>query len=356
MAGTSAAARVPGEERLFSLVLALVASPQGLTKHDLLSSVYGYADTYRSAASPASLERKFERDKEELRTLGLPLETLDSPLEPGNNQLTRYRISKDQLQVPRGVRFTGWELMILRLAAGAWREGSLSAESRRALIKLESLGAPLDVRFLGVAPKVGMTEPQAEALQRAIRDAVQVTFAYQRPDQSDAVQRKVAPLRLHRAEGRWHLISWDLEREAIRVFLLSRMVGRVTLTTEPVAPHLFELADDAVGQLLQRTEQLRVSLAVRRGSTAESRLLPRARTAKSEAREAAQVSPGDWATLNIGTLDTHTLAGELAGYGADVVVLSPSSLREELVAVLTEVSVAHSLVGHGTGAGEMHHE
>ena len=105
-------ARVSGEKRVFSLLLALVASPHGATKRELLSTVYGYAERYRSGTSISALERQFERDKEQLRTLGIPLETLDSPLEPGNTQLTRYRIPKDRLEVPANVRFTDRELML----------------------------------------------------------------------------------------------------------------------------------------------------------------------------------------------------------------------------------------------------
>ena len=42
--------RIPGEQRLFSLLLALIATPQGATKRELLSSVYGYADRYAREA------------------------------------------------------------------------------------------------------------------------------------------------------------------------------------------------------------------------------------------------------------------------------------------------------------------
>ena len=88
---------------MFSLVLALVASPQGLTKRDLLSTVYGYADRYAHGEVDVALERQFERDKDQLRELGIPIETIDSPLESGNNKLTRYRISRLVMQMPIGV-------------------------------------------------------------------------------------------------------------------------------------------------------------------------------------------------------------------------------------------------------------
>lgn len=207
---------------MFSLILALVASPNGATKRDLLSSVYGYAERFERGVTDPALERQFERDKEQLRTLGVPIETIDAPLESGNTQLTRYRIAKERLQMPDEVRFDAEELMLMRAAGLAWSEGSLSAEARRAAMKLEALGAALNVEQLGFAPRIALHEPAAPALQAAIDGGHIVRFAYQLPSRTSAMERRVAPLHLHRADGRWHLIAWDFDREAERIFLLSK--------------------------------------------------------------------------------------------------------------------------------------
>ncbi|MEB4616313.1 helix-turn-helix transcriptional regulator, partial [Leucobacter sp. M11] len=168
---------VPGEQRVFSVILALVAAPQGLTKRELLSSVYGYAERF-ATADPASLERQFERDKDTLRELGVPLEVLESPDAVGNNQLLRYRIAKDRLQLPEGIAFSADEVTLLKLASLAWQEGSLSDQSRRATMKLEALGAALDPRHLGVAPRIGSPEPVAQRLHQAIQARRTVRFGY----------------------------------------------------------------------------------------------------------------------------------------------------------------------------------
>ena len=133
---SSKPARVPVEERLFSLVLALLATDVGLMKNEILSTVHGYSQRYTAGGSNANLERQFERDKEDIRELGVPLETIDSPSDPGNNQLKRYRIPRGRYELPEDITFTPEESTLLTLAARVWREGSLSAESRRALIKL----------------------------------------------------------------------------------------------------------------------------------------------------------------------------------------------------------------------------
>ena len=72
----SSAAKVPVEERLFSLVLALLATENGLTKNEILSTVQGYRQSFDRSGDNANLERKFERDKDDIRELGVPLETV----------------------------------------------------------------------------------------------------------------------------------------------------------------------------------------------------------------------------------------------------------------------------------------
>ena len=331
---------VPSEQRVFSLVLALVVSPEGLTKRDLLSTVYGYADRFVSGEPSAALDRQFERDKDQLRALGIQIETLDSPLEPGNNQLTRYRISKERLQFPRGLRFNERELILLRLAALAWREGSLSAESRRAAMKLEALGAGLDLRALGVAPSLGTAEAAAGPLQRAIDEGRVARFGYTLPGRHDPLERVVAPLRLHRLDGRWHLIAWDLERDAPRVFLLSRIGGTIRTGAERFEAGLRDRADAALQELEALHESRRAVLRARRGTVAEARLAARADRCERIP------GPADEVELELGVTDWHILADELVGYGAEVAVVSPAELRELVIAGLAEVIENHSGGAH----------
>ena len=114
--------RIPVEDRLFSLVLALLATEAGLLKSEILSSVRGYAERYDDSGQNANLERQFERDKDDIRELGIPLETVESPDRPGDNQALRYRIPKGQYDLPDAVRFTPDELTLLgRRRAGGLR-------------------------------------------------------------------------------------------------------------------------------------------------------------------------------------------------------------------------------------------
>lgn len=337
---SSSVGRVPSEERVFSLVLALVASPQGLTKSDLLSSVYGYAQRYDTSRPDPAIERQFERDKAQVRQLGIPIETIDAPLEPGNNQLTRYRISKQRLQLPEEVRFTAEELMLLRLASLAWSDGSMGEQSRWATMKLTSLGVHLDVRHLGIAPRIGILEPAAPALQSAIDETRVVRFDYQLVGRSSPLERRLAPLRLHRAEGRWHLIAYDLEREAYRIFLLSRVASAVRIERATFDSSLFEGVDAELTRLLQRGEWQRATVSVGRGSAAEARLEPRGVSSRPDG------VIEDSTLLEFGTLDLSALAAELAGYGEEVQVLAPYSLRADVAKILELVHSQHTDAEH----------
>lgn len=336
MAAGSARA-VPGEQRVFSLILALVAAPQGATKRTLLSSVYGYAERFASGGDPASLERQFERDKDTLRELGVPLEVIDSPEEPGNNQLARYRIAKERLQHPEAMRYSPEELSVLRLAALSWREGSLSAEAQRATMKLAAHGAAVDVRHLGVAPRIGSPDPAAQQLHAAIAAGRPVRFLYRMPGREAALSRFVAPLALHRADGRWHLIAWDLDRSGERVFLLARIEGPVAAQRGSIDPGLRELLPAAIARLESLAERQRALVRVAPGSEAEARLRPRSAPA---AGAESRAEGGD--LLSVGYLDEALLAEELAGYGADAQVYEPAALRAGTIAALRRIRDAHA--------------
>lgn len=347
-----ARSKVPSEERVFSLVLALVASATGLTKHELLSSVYGYSDRYRDDTQRASLERQFERDKEQLRVLGIPVETVDSPGEPGNNQLSRYRISKAELQVPPGLEFSDRELMMLRMAVLAWREGSLTDEARRAAMKLESLGAGRDPLTLGVSAGFGTSEPSAPALLAAIEAGQVAEFGYQLPQREVPLGRRVYPLQLRRFEGRWHLIAYDLDRDATRVFLLARISGQVAVRDpkleEPEKPaDASQLVAAAVAELEDIQRDPRVLLRVLPRSRADARFTPGAE---------ASASADGARLLRFGTVDLHELAALIAGYGVDAVVVEPPVLRDAVIALLRRVDEHHggqraagNDVGNGAG-------
>jgi proteasome accessory factor B len=323
--------RIPVEDRLFSLVLALLATETGLLKSEILSTVRGYAERYDDRGRNANLERQFERDKDEIRDLGIPLETIESPDRPGDNQALRYRIPKGDYDLPVDVRFTPDELALLGLAAEVWREASLSADSQRALTKLRSLGIEPREPVIGYAPRLRVRDAAFEPIRQALDKRQRVRFRYLKPGEREPRLRTVEPYAVVLHEGRWHLHGRDADADAPRTFLLSRIVGDVhTLAGKPFDPPSADVQDRVLADLRALRQANAADLAVSAGSDAEVRLGKRAVQTDEDA-----------GVIRLHYTDAAVFADELASYGPEVRVLSPASLRDAVRERLAAVAVAH---------------
>ena len=99
-------------ERLINLTIALLATKRYLTKSEIFRTIEGYDGT------PESKERMFERDKDDLRTLGIEIEV--GGLDPLFDDEAGYRIRPDSYALNLG-EVTGSEIALLSLAAESWR-------------------------------------------------------------------------------------------------------------------------------------------------------------------------------------------------------------------------------------------
>ncbi|MEO6117303.1 MAG: WYL domain-containing protein [Pseudolysinimonas sp.] len=343
---SSAASRVPVEERLFSLVLALLATESGLTKNEILSTVQGYRQKFRAGGGDnANLERQFERDKDDIRDLGVPLETIDSPGDAGNNQTLRYRIPRGAYELPADISFSADETTLLNLAAMVWREGSLSGESRRALLKLRSLGVAADEPMLGYAPRVRLRDAAFEPLSAALEKHLIVRFLYLKPGENQASEREVIPLALVQYQGRWHLsaeevtTSADESEGARKTYLLRRIVGPIQLG-KPAPARLGDHAAAALAGLDEVWERGVAEIEVTCESDASTRLSNRRGTERLNPVSGGAV-PGAEARLLLHFVDLNILADELAGFGPEVLVVNPPELRDAVLARLERTARDH---------------
>ncbi|WP_290105832.1 helix-turn-helix transcriptional regulator [Microbacterium oryzae] len=320
------AERIPAEERLMNLVVALVATEIGLTKQQILDSVSGYRQ--RAGARSDALDKMFERDKDELRALGVPLETIPSSTDPNDLREARYRIPKSEYLLPEDIAFTPSELAVLSLAGDVWSTGSLSADARSGLRKIRALGIDVDEPILGFAPRLTAQDPAFAPLQAAIEASRVVTFDYLKPGEDRAKRRTLAPLALVEYEGRWHVYGRDLGVSADRTFLLSRVTGEVVAERETFDPADREGAGDrALAGLEALAARQRALVEVTPGSEGALRLLRRA----TPARQGYLVS----------YVDRHIFADELASYGPEVRVVEPSELRDAVVERLRAAAAVH---------------
>ncbi len=308
----------PPEERLVNLVVALMATDQGLTKDTILSSVAGYREQGVAGASKDALEKMFERDKESLRGLGVPIETIGDWADPDDLREARYRVPTAEYALPEDIVFTPAELALLNLAGGVWSESSMSDDARSGLRKIRALGIAVDEPIIGYSPRISMRDPAFPVLHQAIEQARVVTFPYLKPGEERPRTRRIQPLALVEYEARWHVFGIDLDAAADRTFLLSRVVGPVTVTRSAFDPVLREGAGERALRGLEDVAAGNSSLLeVNPGTEAALRLTRRATSAEQGIR--------------VPYVDIHIFADELASYGPEVRVVEPTALRDQVI-------------------------
>lgn len=313
--------KYPPEERLVNLVVALMATEQGLTKDAILSAVSGYREQSESGASKDALEKMFERDKENLRGLGVPIETIGDWADPDDLREARYRVPVGEYSLPADIVFTPAEVALLTLAGGVWSQSSMSDDARSGLRKIRALGNDVDEPIIGFAPRISVREAAFAPLQHAIDKTRVVTFDYLKPGEQKSAQRRIQPLALIEFEARWHVFGIDLDAGADRTFLLSRIVGEVTATKKTFDEALREGAGErALAGLRALEARQRALLEVNPGTEAALRLGRRS-------------TPADQG-IHVPYVDLHVFADELASYGPEVRVVAPDDLRAQVIAHL----------------------
>jgi proteasome accessory factor B len=313
-------------ERLLNLVICLLSTRRPLTKAQIRQAVPQYAEN----TSLEAFERMFERDKDELRDLGIPLvTTFEDPLFEDE---VGYRVDRDAYALPE-VSFEPDELAVLGLASRVWQQASLAGPASRALAKLTALGAPPDDgSLIGLEPRIRTAEPAFDALWAAVRDRVPVRFRYRTAGRGTVADRTVEPWAVTSWHGHWYLTGYDRDRAAARVFRLSRVESAVRTVGRPGEydvpadhdPRLF------VGSSEPDRPRTPARLRARTGT---------AQLVRRRAREVVDVGDG-WDELVIDMDDPEVLAEELVSYGANVVALQPLALRDAVVRRLRSVLAA----------------
>ena len=325
--------KVDVSARLLNLTCALLSSPHGFTKAELLSTVEGYRENYppKDKKAEEAQNKLFERDKSILREMGVTIETRNPLGESTNNQAARYVIPSDTFVWPEAVELSSRQLNLLNLAAEVWSKASLSADASKGLVRLQALGAaPQDSDIIGFAPRIQTLEPSFEALAEAMDERRVVTFWYRKPGSDTPELRTVQPWSLQNIDGQWLLVTFDEDREAQRNFLLKRITSKVKKTEfvfEQVEPEWLEEALDELNALTRKQQAV---FKVKRDSQAWFHF---------ECDLATGPNP-DEVTKHY--MDLHLLADELREFIFDVTVISPDSLKDAVRSGLERVASAHA--------------
>ena len=192
-------------ERVLNLLALLLDTRRALTREEIVHDVAGYPSQI------TAYRRAFERDKETLRGMGVPLTT--EPI--GDGSELGYRVRPEDYYLP-DLGLDAEEAAALRVAVSAVSLGSHAGEG--ALLKLGGLAdeAVAPIASLPIAPALA-------TLFEAFRARAVVRFTHR-----DRV-RTVEPWGLSSKRGHWYVVGFDRDRGAVRAFRADRIDGDVEL-------------------------------------------------------------------------------------------------------------------------------
>lgn len=315
-------------ERLLNLIIALLDTRLGRSKDFLRRNIPQYKDLPNQEA----FERTFERDKADLRDLGIPISATsgDSAFEDDKTNAV-YRIAKEAYRLPP-VRFTTEEAAVLSLASRLWQQASLGSAAARAVRKLQARGVVPDPdSIIGIEPRIRTAEPAFDAVFKAVALHRNIEFPYLAASTGQQQRRTVQPWGIGEKYGHWYLVGYDLDRQAERTFRLSRIVSAVQVREETFdRPKQFDV-QESLARLDTLTAEETAVLRVQPSAAHSLRL-------RAETTTAAAAGSGQWDEIRFQYSDTEIMADEVASYGPLVQVMEPPQLRSAVVRRLTGVA------------------
>ncbi len=310
-------------ERQLALLLLLSNSRRPLTQQEIRASILDY----QRDAEPDSVARAFERDKDDLRSLGFALES-----RPNAYDEDAYQLASTSFLLP-DVTFDESERLALAVAARSWQADTAQHWALAGLRKLETRDT-LVTDISAVGPAVVSTEdPQLiAALSTACANQQAVTFTYRKLGAAKAEKRSVQPWCVLASGGHWYLVGFDTQRGADRSFRLARFVG----PTKTSRAHSFdrpsqETIDQAVNAALDRAETQTSELLVK--------LLPER---ANSLRILGKPSATDPDTVSIATNDPSRVVSAVLASGPDAIALSPDWFVDEVTTSLSATAATAS--------------
>jgi proteasome accessory factor B len=312
-------------ERLLNLLIMLLVQRHYVSKDRIRSILY-------PGAGDEAFEKMFERDKEDLRSIGVPIEV--GSIDPYFEDEPGYRIRPDEFQLPE-ISLTGDEAAVVALATKVWEHARLAEATTEAVRKLTAFGLPVDLSALDVVePRLTADEPSFDVFWEATQDRTPVEFDYIRSGQAAVSTRHLQPWGVVRYSGRWYAVGFDTDRGEERIFRLSRIQGKARRSGRPGSYDIPAGVDirAMARRLAPDSPNEPVTVLVRQD--AGGGLRRAAATVERDVPGPDQATAWDRLVLERGGL---ALADELLAYGADVYVESPAALRARVIESLSAV-------------------
>jgi proteasome accessory factor B len=303
-------------ERLVNLTALMLTATRPLTFDEIRDRIEAYEQQDSSSA-----KRMFERDKDVLRDIGVPVELVATDawdVEKG------YQIVKDEYYLP-DIAFTPDEMWGLFVAA---HSPGQDPEAEHAFRKLavgadESLLEAMAAR--APAPGVDVSGPHLTTVAEALAARRRIRFRY-RPLQGRAGMRTIEPYALVFRRGQWYVVGQDVDRGEIRSYRLSRLRSDVEDAGEAAPPPAgFEAARHLD---MGPSDGGRRAGARARIAFAEKVAWLVAATTRGSSVVGQAVD--GWTEIDVPADDPEALAPWVLSFGPDARAVSPKSLRDEV--------------------------
>jgi proteasome accessory factor C len=229
--------------RQLSLISYLMAERRPVTALEIRRDVEGY-----SGMNEDAFARRFYADRSELESLRIKL-VVDRPAD-GAAEQENYSLRPEHFHLP-AIEFSDQELAALQTALHLLDGEFAYAEPLRLALQQITWGRPSPLRApeqrsvaLGITASAGGHELSARLakIETAIFRNKTITFDYYTIERDELASRRVDPYHLLFQGGQFYLLGYSHERDAIRVFRLSRIRGKVSYATK--AEHDFKRPAD----------------------------------------------------------------------------------------------------------------
>jgi proteasome accessory factor C len=319
--------------RQLSLVAFLMAQQRPVTADEIHEAVEGYG-----GMSEQAFLRRFYADRAEIETMGIRLSVERPSDDPFQGDL--YALHPENYYLPP-IDFDDLELSALQTCLYLLEGQFAYAEPLRLALQHLTLGrpSPLDdhaartvsVNLLGPDYSADVAAHLSK-IESAITRRKTIRFTYYTIGRDERAERDVDPYSLLYVGGRWYLVGHAHDRDAMRVFRLSRIEGRITFKTRAEhdfpAPGDFDLSryrDRAPWQFEDPRSTATVALSPTVAWWVEQMFGTYGET--SIGADGAGVY-----TTHYG--NQRELVTWILSLGAEAEVLSPPELREAVVAAL----------------------
>jgi len=390
-------------QRWLDLIALLVARRWPVAVDELMERLPAYARDWVGGSEPdrASVRRKFERDKDELRAQGIPIETVEYSINYGHETVEGYRIVRKDFYLPylkllaevregdeagerneaggaapasrptlppgtdtvevkreeatralRGLQ-TLADLPAFPLAAAArsaFRKLTFDLDPQLATLRERDEarwpGPDSETRrpsriLFAIPPETAKAKAHLDLLSPALLARKRVTFQYHGMGRDQVSQRRVHPWGLLFQHSRWYLVGWDLDRDAERMFRVDRMESVTANAQMPNTPD-YELPE---GPILEQYRNREAWELGEPDETVQARARFRFPTSlwaqRNRYGRLVEESPDGAAVREFQVREPHAFLRWILSLEGEADIQSPPELREGLRAMAREVAALY---------------